>query len=201
MIKMFFKKNKKEEKERGFVILIAIIVSSLLVSMGMFIASIAYKELQLSTSTKASQTAFYVTDSVMECALRADIRDDIFGKADYGYIGRSAIFLCNGIKFKSISVYPAAPKIEIKCSDDPNDKSSGCYSGKFVYYVSFAGDENSDKSLSKYEIKNNPKSAYARVIFHKTDIGRNNSKTTIEVSGHNNYFGSGIVERAMSVSY
>jgi hypothetical protein len=64
------RKNKKIiKKEKGFVILIAIVISSLLVSLGMFIANIAYKELILSTSAKDSQKAFFVADSVMECAL------------------------------------------------------------------------------------------------------------------------------------
>lgn len=61
-------------KKEGFVILIAVLVSTLVISLGAFIATIALKELALSSSGKESQTAFYAADSALECALYQDLR-------------------------------------------------------------------------------------------------------------------------------
>ncbi len=85
-------------KEKGFVILIAIVISGLLVSIGMFIANVAYKELLLSTSAKASQKAFFVADSVMECAMRHDIRKAGFWVTDSD--SQSRDFICNNMTFQ-----------------------------------------------------------------------------------------------------
>lgn len=62
-----------KQKNNGFVILFAILVSSiiLLISMGMF--NIIQKELVLSSYARESQRAFYAADSALECALYADI--------------------------------------------------------------------------------------------------------------------------------
>ena len=65
--------------KQGFVILIAVLVSTLVVSIGAFIALIAVKELALSSSGRESQDAFYAADSALECALYHDCRVEQFG--------------------------------------------------------------------------------------------------------------------------
>lgn len=71
--------NKKDKN--GFVILVAVLVSTLVISIGAFIASIAIKELKLSASGRESQNAFYAADSALECALYHDLRVEQFGSA------------------------------------------------------------------------------------------------------------------------
>ena len=70
-----------KDSKKGFVILIAVLVATLVVSIGAFIASIAVKELRLSSSGRESQNAFYAADSAIECALYHDLRVEAFGSS------------------------------------------------------------------------------------------------------------------------
>jgi Tfp pilus assembly protein PilX len=59
--------------KRGFVLLFAVLISSILLSIGLGMFSIAYKELLLSTTDRESQVAFYAADTGMECVLYWDL--------------------------------------------------------------------------------------------------------------------------------
>ncbi len=65
----FYRKQKKEE---GFVILIAVLLSSLFLLLGSAIFMISIRELALSFGAKESQYAFYAADSGIECAVYWD---------------------------------------------------------------------------------------------------------------------------------
>jgi len=58
--------------QRGFTLLIAIILSTVALVMGLALADAAYKQVVLSSSAKQSQVAFYAADSALECALYYD---------------------------------------------------------------------------------------------------------------------------------
>lgn len=91
----------KNKQKKGFVILIAVLVSSLMISLGAFIANIAVKELTLSSSGRDSQTAFYAADSALECALYQDIRVQSFS-ASSSDPGPGSVY-CNGQTWSIIS--------------------------------------------------------------------------------------------------
>ena len=57
---------------RGFTLLIAVILTAVLLSVGLALLDIAYKQIVLSSTAKQSQTAFYAADSALECALYWD---------------------------------------------------------------------------------------------------------------------------------
>jgi hypothetical protein len=177
-------KIKSRDSKKGFIILIAIIISSLLVSMGMFIANVAYKELVLSSSNKASQQAFFVADSVMECALRHDIRGVGFRTDTDDRFSEDIVLNCNRHDF-----------LEDQASFDDVDSATS------VYYVSFADDTDGSEGLTDDEIVDQTTKAYAKVIVTKYKIGTPDDKTTIKVYGHNKYSGVGQVERAIEVEY
>lgn len=65
-------KSKGAGHNRGFVVLFAIVLSSIVLSVSLGIANIAYKELIFTTSTKNSNEAFYAADAGAECALYYD---------------------------------------------------------------------------------------------------------------------------------
>lgn len=67
-------KTPLQQKNKGFVILFAILISGtlLLISTGIF--HVIQKELVLSSYARESQRAFYAADSALECALYADLR-------------------------------------------------------------------------------------------------------------------------------
>jgi hypothetical protein len=79
---MFSQHCKKMKEMRGFTLLIALIVTGVLVSVGIALIDIAYKQLVLSSTAKSSQLAFYNADSALECALYHDQRFNAFSHAN-----------------------------------------------------------------------------------------------------------------------
>lgn len=99
---MFFLKTKlnKHTRQRGFVILFAMVVSLiiLLISSGMY--RIARKQTIIASYTKEAQRAFYVADSALECALYNDISPYITKTRfpfDVG-LGEEVTIFCGGDK-------------------------------------------------------------------------------------------------------
>jgi len=64
--------------QRGFALLISIIFMSVMLSFGLALGSLAYKQQVLASNAVESQYAFYVADAALECALYADQQQNIF---------------------------------------------------------------------------------------------------------------------------
>lgn len=58
--------------KRGFALLFAVLASGVLLSIGLAIWNIAFREVLLSSFGRESQSAFYVADSAIECAFYWD---------------------------------------------------------------------------------------------------------------------------------
>jgi Tfp pilus assembly protein PilX len=71
MTKFEITKNNK----KGFALLFAVLVSSLLLTIGLSIFNIALKELAISTASRQSIYAFYAADSGREYVLYRDIKE------------------------------------------------------------------------------------------------------------------------------
>ncbi len=67
-----------QRAQRGFTLLLAALVASIVVAIGAAIYSITIKELNLSATGRDSQFAFYAADTSAECALYNDINLQIF---------------------------------------------------------------------------------------------------------------------------
>jgi len=65
-------------RQKGFTILFAVLVSSIVLALGLGIVAITMKEVQLSGSGRDSQLAFYAADSGAECAFYWDLKGDNF---------------------------------------------------------------------------------------------------------------------------
>lgn len=63
---------------RGFTLLLAVLVSSVLIALGSAIYSIVSKEIALSSAGRESQFSFYSADTGIECALYWDLKQDAF---------------------------------------------------------------------------------------------------------------------------
>lgn len=63
----------RRKSEAGFTILLAALVTSLVLSLGIAVFSIARKSVTLSTLGRDSQYAFYAADTAAECALYWDV--------------------------------------------------------------------------------------------------------------------------------
>lgn len=72
---MNYQKLNRNKESKGFTLLVAMIVTTLILAIGFSIGNIILKELALSASGKRSQIAFYAADSISECALYWDKKD------------------------------------------------------------------------------------------------------------------------------
>ncbi|MCX6787704.1 MAG: hypothetical protein NT108_00895 [Candidatus Kaiserbacteria bacterium] len=67
-----------EREQRGFALLIAVIFMSVMLTFGLALGSLGYKQQVLASSAIESQYAFYVADAALECALYADQKLNTF---------------------------------------------------------------------------------------------------------------------------
>ncbi len=67
-----------ERNRRGFTILLAALIASLVLALGISVFSIAQKQLILSSTGRNSLLAFYAADTAAECALYFDMRGAAF---------------------------------------------------------------------------------------------------------------------------
>lgn len=65
----------------GFTILLAALIASLVLALGISVFTIAQKQLILSSIGRNSQYAFYAADTAAECALYWDVRESVFDPA------------------------------------------------------------------------------------------------------------------------
>ncbi len=84
--------------QRGFTILLAALVASLVLTLGMSIFSIAQKQVVLSSLGRSSQYAFYAADTAAECALYWDSRFQLFSASSS--IGEASP-TCGGITLET----------------------------------------------------------------------------------------------------
>jgi len=79
--RVFLKADSRQLKagSRGFTLLLAALVASIVLALGTSIFQIAQKEFSLSAMGRDSQFAFYAADTGAECALYWDIRYKYFG--------------------------------------------------------------------------------------------------------------------------
>jgi len=78
MKKLKIKNQKFPNIRRGFVLLFAILITSIVLAISLGIFNIIIKEVQLSASSQESQKAFYAADTGAECALYWDIQGRAF---------------------------------------------------------------------------------------------------------------------------
>lgn len=67
------------QKNRGYTLLFAILVSALVLAIGISILNINKKEFLLSSGARDSSAAFYAADSGLECAIYADSNGHVGG--------------------------------------------------------------------------------------------------------------------------
>ncbi|MAQ77090.1 hypothetical protein CL684_01020 [Candidatus Campbellbacteria bacterium] len=66
--------QKLNSDKKGFVILFAVLISSLILLMAVGIFNVTQKSSILSSSSRESQLAFYAADATLECALYVDLK-------------------------------------------------------------------------------------------------------------------------------
>ncbi|MGE5541073.1 MAG: hypothetical protein ACM3TU_02190 [Bacillota bacterium] len=79
---------------RGVTLLIAVILSSVVLTVALALLDISYKQVILASSAKQSHIAFYSADSAMECALYWDQQKNAFSYTASSYVTSSSGFSC-----------------------------------------------------------------------------------------------------------
>ncbi len=106
-----------DSTQKGFALLFAIIASSVLLSIGLGIWNIAFKELVLSSFGRESQVAFYVADSAIECALYHDfIGTNVFATSSNSIPGG----VCNGQEYNTFQCASLTVSNYVKSCDGQN---------------------------------------------------------------------------------
>lgn len=75
-------KTKHKKPEAGFTLLIAAIFMSVMLSFGVALGSLGYKQAVLASIAIESQYAFYAANAALECALFADRQRGLFTSAE-----------------------------------------------------------------------------------------------------------------------
>lgn len=75
---------------RGFTLLIAVILTSVLLAVSLSLVDTSYKQLVLSSTARQSEIAFYIADTALECALYHDQQQGAFA-----YSGAAGTIFCN----------------------------------------------------------------------------------------------------------
>lgn len=73
-----FKSARRRKSDKGFTLLLAALISSIVLAVGAAIFGIAQKQVLLSALGRDSQFAFYAADTAAECALYWDFRCNYF---------------------------------------------------------------------------------------------------------------------------
>ncbi len=87
-------KTKNIKKNKGFALLFAVMISSIILAIALGVATISYKEVKFSTSAKDTNDAFFAADTGAECALYYDRIDPANNAFDPLFSGPMN---CNGL--------------------------------------------------------------------------------------------------------
>jgi len=89
--------------KKGFALLIAVIFMSVVLTLGLALGSLGYKQQVLASGTIESQYAFYAADAGLECALFADQQQNSFDYVSHSTINPPNAIICDRPRATSLS--------------------------------------------------------------------------------------------------
>lgn len=89
-------KLRSENRRGGFALLIALLVITILLTVGMGIADTVRKETRISMTGRESQIAFYAADAGIECAYFWDMVHPDLEESAFASIASPQVINCNG---------------------------------------------------------------------------------------------------------
>lgn len=193
------KNYKKNKSQKGFVILFAVLISSLVLSVGISIISISLKQIILSGSGRDSQYAFYASNSGAECAQYWDYAGALDNTGE-----KIVVFATSSQSNLSFDIG------DVKClgqqlvtsTDNGGNQNSPCASSiNTDTGWCVQGDASSAKT--KFRIKYADKPYCADVIVSKSINAGGNAATKITSRGYNTCDENNPrrIQRALEFSY
>lgn len=138
----------KHTSSRGFALLVAVIFMSVMLTLGLSLGSLAYKQQTLASSAIASQYAFYSADAALECMLYAEQQNDAFNYGAYKSIAPDVSKItCDGLQATQ--------------SNYVSDLASSLFSVKERFSLD-GGKHCADVTLYKY---GTPQGPYNRTVY------------------------------------
>ena len=95
-----------KKAQQGFTLLVSVIFMSVMLSFGLSLASLGYKQQVLASTAIESIYAFYTANAALECALYADQKQNLF--AYDAYDGNPKSMTCDG---NTMAVVQAPPSV------------------------------------------------------------------------------------------
>lgn len=95
---------------------------SVMLSFGLALGSLSYKQQVLASSAIASQYAFYAADAALECALYYDQRENLF--AYEAYDGSAKGMTCDGVSVPVAQAQTVTPQQVISTARVPLDSAT-----------------------------------------------------------------------------
>ncbi len=190
-MKSIFSKIKKGFREkRGVTILVASLVASILLAIGLSIFNTTVKDLVFAISGNQSSIAFYAADTAAECALFWDYQGAFAtsSESDASLLSRGKGRYCNGQDItQDPSTFPAPYNNDPKYANNWNVKTSIPKSAETTFYL----------------FPNATNKICATVIVTKTDGGAGSTNTVINSYGHNSCDPNNkrVVERGVQLGY
>lgn len=97
------KNRKPHTANRGFALLVALVFMSVMLSFGLALGSLGYKQSVLASDANRSQDAFYVADAALECVLYADQQQNIFSYTS-DMAAPAPLLTCDGVSPRTAEV-------------------------------------------------------------------------------------------------
>jgi hypothetical protein len=177
-------KNSTKKTNKGFAMLFAVLVSSVLLSIGISIFNLTIKELALSSSGRESQFSFFAADSGAECALYWDINGtEVFATST-----------------DSRNPSPASPD----CVDTAGAQQIITNNNYITTYSGYPLGRSSNYAVTQFNLTiPNSTGNYCAVVTVIKDASSGTLITTIDSRGYNTCVASdpNRVERALKVTY
>lgn len=98
---------------RGFALFVAIVFMSVMLSFGLALGSLGYKQLVLASGATQSQYAFYAADAGLECALYADQQLNLFDYASHNATVHPTLITCDGAAAAELSYSYSAARLVV----------------------------------------------------------------------------------------
>jgi Tfp pilus assembly protein PilX len=181
--------NKKQntKSKSGFALLFSILLASFLITLGISIFSISLKEIQITTSLRDSQSAYYAADSALECAL-------YWGTSATNYFPPctqlTSQILCTG---QSSLTGPATVPVDLTCNGKKMTLDFVTEDGKNF---------DTGKIINFFEASSTASSTpVADIEITKSFLSAGYVQTTVTAWGHNTSILGRRVERALSKVY
>lgn len=108
---------KQSTHNQGFVILFAVLISSIILLIGVGMFRISIKETILSSTARESTAAFFIADAGIECALYADVKLERLTESG----GNMFVSDCSHFQFRNNAVTTtSSTQMNIRLRNDNN---------------------------------------------------------------------------------